>query len=446
MRPSYGTAQPNASAGGRVAAVEAGSAADHAGLRAGDVVVLAEGEPIRDVIDWQWAASDGAVDIRVVGADGAARDLTLEREQGESFGIEFDGVVFDGVRECENACQFCFVAQLPAGLRAPLYVRDDDFRLSFLFGNFVTLTNLSDADVARIGTQRLSPLYVSLHAVDPDVRRKLVCATGEDTAVQRLDELLDAGIRFHVQIVLVPGVNDGEVLDETLGWLSERQGVLSVGVVPLGFTAHQVRYQASFGEPAAAAAVLEQLEGWQRRMHGNRGAAWVWPADEFYLAAAREVPSWDEYDDFPQYENGIGLVRAFTDELAQALAEESPLPATRPVTLVTGELFAPVLRALAPSLEAAGVRVGVLAVPNRLFGGNVSVTGLLSGVDIARAVTNDSADSPYLVPDIVVNSDDRLLDDVRPADLPALAHKDVRVVPTDPFGLVATLRTLAKEG
>lgn len=445
MATSYGTAQPAPSIGGRIAEVEQGSPAARAGLAPGDRIVEADGGPVRDVIDWQWAASDLAVEVRVRRQDGTEAESTLEREADEGFGVLFDGVVFDGVRECENACQFCFVAQLPPGLRPALYVRDDDYRLSFLFGNFVTLTNLTDDDVERILTQRLSPLYVSLHAVDPDVRRRLVCATAEDSAVDRLDELLAAGIDVHVQIVLVPGVNDGAVLDETLSWLASHEDVLSVGVVPLGFTAHQKRYARSFGDAPDAAAVLDQLAGVQTRMREERGTTWVWAADEFYLASGRELPSWDEYEDFPQYENGIGLVRAFIDEVADALAEESPSGRVRPITLVTGEMFAPVLRGVAPSLRAAGADARVLPVRNALFGGNVAVTGLLAGRDIADAVRADGGEGTYLVPDIVVNSDGVLLDDVRPEDLPALAGADVRCVPTDAFGLVDAIRSLTEE-
>lgn len=445
MFAQYGSAHASAGHGGVVREVSPGGAGADAGLAAGDVIVRVDGRALHDVVDWMWLTSDTPVTLTVERA-GALVELELHRAPDEALGVGFTDVVFDGVRTCENACLFCFVSQLPAGLRPSLYVRDDDFRLSFLDGNFVTLTNLSDADVVRIVEQRLSPLCVSVHAVDPDVRASLVCAAHEDLALQRIDELVAAGIELHVQIVLVPGVNDGEVLDRTLEWLAARGSVTSVGVVPLGYTAAQARFSRSFEDAAAAAAVLDALELWRDAMARERGTRWVYGADELYLAAGRELPGWDAYDGFPQFENGIGMTRAFVDEFVLAAAEAdgrvSPGAPTRPVTLVTGALFAPVLRRLAPRLADLGVEPRVLAVPNGFLGGNVSVAGLLTGADLLRAIREDLGGSVYVVPDVVVNSDGLLLDDVAGAELPALTGKDVHIVPSDAAGLVAAVERI----
>jgi len=440
---TYPTEVPPAGAGGRIAYVEPEGAAHEAGLVAGDVIVAADGSPLRDVIDWMWVADSQWVALKVRNAVGADRDVVMERAYDESWGLEFEGVVFDGIRECDNACVFCFVAQLPEGMRPSLHVRDDDFRLSFLSGNFVTLTNLDDADVARIIEQRLSPMHVSLHAVDEDVRRRLMCPTADDRALEFVDTMLAGGIDVHVQIVLVPGVNDGEVLDRTLEWLAPRERIESVGVVPVGITRYQTRVAAGFEDAPAAQAVLDQLDGWRARLRGERGFSWVHAADEFYLAAGTELPSWDDYDGFPQFENGIGMVRAFIDETAQALDESPVLEGDTPVTLVTGTLFAPVLESLLPSLSATGCSVRVLAVTNDLLGGNVGVAGLLAGQDIVRAVAADAAAGIYLVPAVAVNDDGLFIDDVMIAEVARKSGCGVRLVSCDAAGLVSALRELS---
>ncbi len=447
---SYEAAVGRASGGGVVSAVEPGSPAARAGVRAGDVVLTVDGSPVRDVIDWQWLTAEPRFELGLADVLGE-RGVIVERAWDEAVGVTFSATLFDGVRECDNACSFCFVAQLPAGLRPSLYVRDDDFRLSFLAGTFVTLTNLTDDDVARIVGQRLSPLHVSLHAVDAEVRRRLVCPTVDDRALERIDELVAARIALHVQIVLVPGVNDGEVLDRTLAWLADRGTVLSVGVVPLGFTKHQSRFARSFGDPADAAAVLDQLHAWRARMAVDRGVRWVHAADELYLAAGRELPRDEDYDDYPQYENGIGLVRAFVDEWDEAVAEIAPRDpavggALSACTLVTGTLFAPALRTLVARSGDALSACSVLPVPNAFFGGNVSVTGLLTGADITDAVRRDAGGGPYLVPGIVLNDDGLTLDGVAGGDLAALTGKDVRVVPYDAAGLVHALADISGAG
>lgn len=437
-----------ATPGGLVEFVVTGSPAADAGIEIGDMVVAAEGEPVRDILDWLWHADAAVVRLSVLSSEGEAREVEMRREMDEPWGLTFAGVVFDGVRECENACAFCFVSQLPEGLRPSLYVRDDDFRLSFLTGNFITLTNLSDDDVARILGQRLSPLHVSLHSVDEDVRRRLMCVTVEDLALQRIDELLAGGIDLHTQIVLVPGVNDGPVLQRTLAWAAERPGVLSVGIVPVGYTAHQTRITASYGRREDAHALLAAVLPWQARMRDERGVGWVYAADEFYLAAGAHIPAWDAYDDFPQYENGIGMTRAFVDELAELTDDAVLAPEVRAkATLVTGELFAPVLAGLAPSLAAFGADARVLRVANALFGGNVSVAGLLSGADIAAALEADEggADGPYLVPDCAVNDHGAFLDDVTLDRLRDLTRKDVRLVSSDAAGLAAALSEIVSE-
>ena len=439
--PAGGTSQrypTEACGGGGLVVAVGGGAAASAGLRVGDVVCAVDRTPLRDVIDWMWLTDEPAFELEVVRGD-APLTLRVERRSGEPLGVEFASPLFDAIRECDNACVFCFVSQLPPGLRPSLSVRDDDYRLSFLGGNFVTLTNLTDDDVDRILGQHLSPLHVSVHAVDPVVRQQLVCATVEDHALETLDTLLSAGIEAHVQIVLVPGVNDGDVLEETLTYLADREGILSVGCVPMGFTAHQCRFSGSY-DRIGAQAVIARIGGWQGRLRASRGIGWVYAADEFFLLAGEPMPSTAEYDDFPQYENGIGMVAAFVEEFAaEAGAAGGATAAGGPVTAVSGTLFAPVLR---EALDRSGLtHARVLAVPNRLFGGNVSVTGLLGGEDIVVAVRDDGATGTYLVPDVVVNSDGLLLDDVPAASLSERSGGDIRIVGSDGAALARALIT-----
>ncbi len=469
--PAYGNVDQPSARGGVIAAVDPGGPAQRGGLEPGDRVLTANGLALRDVIDWRWNADEGTVSL--LGQRGGQRfATTLERAPGETWGLDFAAPVFDRVRTCANDCAFCFMTQLPAGLRPSLYLRDDDYRLSWLAGTFVTLTNLTDADVARIIEQRLSPLYLSLHAVSPQARAALVRCRAQDHALERFDELAAAVVRFHVQIVLVPGVNDGDELTRTLGWLATRQeAVESVGVVPLGYTRHQDRFDASYEQPLDAAAVVEALRPWQERAREVRGDTWLQAADEFYLAAGLPVPPADDYDGFPQYENGIGMVRVFLDEWASTLAEREDAgsgaaaeggpgaaaegvpgaaaegPATRRAVLVTGELFAPVLEGAVAGLPEAASTLRVLAVPNAFMGGNVSVAGLLTGEDLVAAIAADAAaardrgETPwdYLVPDLVLNDDGVTLDGVPATDLGTRAEAQVRVVSSDAPGLLAEL-------
>jgi len=438
-RADYGARIPAAARGGVVATVSAGSPAAVAFIEPGDEIRAVDGLPVRDVIDWQWLADGDSASVLAVKPGGLAEEFTLVREPGQPWGLTFTETVFDGVRTCRNQCAFCFMTQLPKGMRRALYLRDDDYRLSFLQGNFVSLTNLVDADVERIAEQNLSPLYVSLHAVDPEVRDQLICAR-DDRGLERFDQLLDEGIDLHVQIVLVPGVNDGDVLERSLRWLAEREGILSVGIVPLGYTGHQQQFSASFGSSSDALSVIAQVEPWQKAFRARDGISWIYLADEFYLNAGVEPPSAEHYDEYPQYENGIGLVRSYLDDVETMRAEliAATHGLSTPLALVTGTLFAPVLAGVLRSLSADDA-IRVLAVENRFFGGNVSVTGLLTGRDLVPAIAALPEGTVALVPDIVANADGLLLDDVPVAELGMRTSREVRLISCDAGGLLGGL-------
>lgn len=446
--------------GGVVGALDAGSPAQRAGLAVGDVIVSADGHELSDVLDWMWWADDAAVDLSL--EDG--RTVTVEREPGEAWGIEFADALFDGVRRCVNDCTFCFIHQLPADMRSSLNVRDDDYRLSFLQGNFVTLTNVSDADIARIVEQHLSPLHVSVHAVTPEVRERLI-GRHHGIGLDRLDELVQAGIEVHTQIVLVPGVNDGPELDRTIEYLKDRRpGIVSVGIVPVAHTDHLSRRgvdgapltgapQPSYAGQSASAQVIAQVQRHQFESREATELTWVHLADEFYIEANAPFPKEEWYDGFPQYENGIGMVVSFASDVRErfealtAAVERIP-EGSDALTVIVGELATGTVLGALSALRAGG-RVRVLPVKNRFFGGNVSVTGLLTGTDIAQAIRYDAAHaeqpSTYVVPAIIFNVDRVTLDGYTEADLAREAAAPITFVEASAEGLLAGLAVAGRE-
>ncbi|MBC2890423.1 DUF512 domain-containing protein [Gordonibacter massiliensis (ex Traore et al. 2017)] len=379
-----------------VRAVAPESPADDAGFEPGCYVTAVDGRPVRDVIDWRWLAADDVMELGYVDLDGDEGVVELEREPGEDWGFEFEGVVFDGVRQCRNACTFCFMRQLPDDMRSSLTLRDDDFRLSFLAGTFVTFTNLKPEDEQRIVEQRISPLRLSLHAADPEVRRRMIGRHAQH-GIDVLERLLAAGIEFHAQIVLVPDQNDGDVLEDTLAWAYARPGILDVCIVPLGFTKHQSVFDRSFNNPEASRAVMDLVVPFQRRALAERGSMWAFPADEFYHnaygpALLENLPPAEHYGDFGMFEDGVGIIRSFVDDWHAA--ERAGLVERCAAALRAADSRAYYVAGcatrhfLGPLIENGPLN-GLLVplfVENDFFGGNVDVTGLLCGCDMTDAV------------------------------------------------------------
>jgi putative radical SAM enzyme (TIGR03279 family) len=379
--------------GGVIEAVQPGSLGERIGLAPGDRLVSINGQPVRDVIDVQFYGAEEVVAL-LAERDGQEIFVEAERDYGEELGLTFVHPTFDvDIRRCANDCDFCFVKQNGRGMRRSLYVKDDDYRYSFLFGHFVTLTNLTADDWLRLEEQRLSPLYVSVHATELELRRRFLGRQDAPDVMEQLRRLAGLGIEVHSQVVLVPGLNDGEHLARTLADLTALYGqpVASVAVVPVGLT----RYHRGRCRPYTAdesRAVLEQIEKWRT---ANR---FVYPADEWYLVAGREVPPADEYDGFPQVENGVGMVRQLLDEW-QDLKADLPAAGLRPATLVCGTLIAPVLARMVAELNAqASAGWQVVPVVNRFFGAVTTVSGLLTGQDVVHAVQGHALGSIVLLP------------------------------------------------
>jgi putative radical SAM enzyme (TIGR03279 family) len=443
----------------------------------GDEVLTLNGEVLRDVIRYQVQADEPVVEVELR-RGGLERQVRVEKDAGVPLGLELESAVFDRVRTCDNHCPFCFIYQLPKGMRRSLYLKDDDYRLSFLYGNFTTLTRFTEADLERVVTEGLGPLYVSIHATDPEVRSQLLRNRRGATSLRWLAALLDAGVTVHGQIVVCPGVNDGDVLDDTLlGILDRFPRLETAGIVPLGVSGFNREPDMRPHTRAEAGAVLDTVDRWQARFQSALGRRLAFAADEYHLMAARPFPALEEYDDLSQHENGIGMARVFEAEVQNALTGAATTPnATRggffawvdgapptgyraprqsagslavldsrdvavngngraPVTVLTGTYGEAVIAPLLPALtERAGVAVRLLAVENQFFGGNIGVTGLLTGADVARALAGVDAGDRVLLPDVVL-SNNQFLDGTGIDDLP----RAVEVVGTDGASLVEAL-------
>jgi putative radical SAM enzyme (TIGR03279 family) len=426
-----------------VAVVRAASAAAAAGLAGGDRIVAVNGHRLRDVIDFHYYAGDERLELAVE-RDGVLAARWLER-RGADLGLELAAPRPGDIATCANKCVFCFIHQLPKGMRKSLYVKDDDFRLSFLHGNYITLSDLDEASFERIIEQRLSPLYISVHATDAELRHVLLGRPRHSAEIlPRLERLAKAGIRMHAQIVLCPGLNDGPHLERTVLELAPlHPQIVTTAIVPVGLTRHRERLPALRSlSPAEARALVTTTERWQQRWRAELGSRFVFLADEIYLLAGRPLPPAAAYEGFPIAEDGIGLVRRFEDGFARAVARQrAPLP-RKNLTVVTGEMFAPRLVSL---LDRAGVdpaAVGVVAVPNDFFGPAIGVAGLLTGRDIQRhlAVRPDLGRA-VLVPAVALRDGEGVfLDDLTAADLARDLGVPVRVVSPTPGALLKAIR------
>ncbi|MDE3085331.1 MAG: DUF512 domain-containing protein [Acidobacteriota bacterium] len=457
----------------RVVSVASASPAALAGLQVGDEILAIGGRAPRDVIEYRLLVDEADPELTVRRGH-EELEVVAAKEAGQALGVEVSSAVFDRVRTCDNHCEFCFIYQLPKGMRRSLYLKDDDYRLSFLYGNFTTLTRFTELDLERVVTEGLSPLFVSIHSTEPELRARMLRNERGAVSLRWLRALLDAGIEVHGQVVVCPGVNDGAALEATMaGILDEYPEMATVACVPLGLSRYSTESSMRPHSAAEAGAVVDLVEQWQEIALELLGRRLVYAADEYYLMAGRPFPAAAHYDGFPQHENGIGMARAFEaafrgdGDLAfgvrpgffawveGAPAEgyraprrgvgAGPGPPHEPhpgggggqVCLITGEYGAAVLGpVLAPLLDGPGAPrpVRLLPVANRFFGGTIAVTGLLTGTDVSAALAREPAGDRYLLPDVCL-SNGRFLDGVAVEELP----RPVEVVPSDGASLAQAL-------
>ena len=427
----------------RVSRVLPDSIASELGILPGTELLSVNGRELADFLDWEFLTADDALSIEARTPAGEAIGFDIERPDGEPLGIELEPPT---IRRCANRCEFCFIEGLPKGLRKPLYVRDDDYRLSFAYGNFATLSNVKDRDIARILEYRLSPLYVSVHATPWEARKVLLNNPKVPNIVEQLTRLAEGGIQFHGQMVIVPGLNDGAVFEQSLADLwALGEAVLSVAVVPVGLTQFSHLYTGKSMDAGAAEELLTHVDRWAARGLAEREERWVYGSDELYMLSGRALPDAPFYGDFPQIENGVGAVAHLRRRIAAGLSELPRLDGRR-IGVVTGAAMGPaIMPALLRDLAAAtGAAFELIVAPNSLFGVTTTTAGLLVAADI-RAALGDRTDLDFaLIPAETINDDGLFLDDepfsvVRDAmPMPVFPSYDfLDVLATDVCSLVA---------
>jgi len=412
----------------KIVAVEPQSIAEEVGISPGDELLEINGQRIRDDIDYRFYQGDGNITLKVA-HQGEVVFYDIEKDDEDQLGIILEEMK---ILSCGNDCVFCFVDQNPRGLRDQLYFRDGDYRLSFMYGNYTTMTNAGPAILQRIITQRLSPQYISVHVTDQEIRRRLMGLKRDDQILEKLRLLHDNGIDMHTQIVLCPGINDGPALAKTVADLfALHKHVVSLAVVPVGLTDHRFGLtELKKVDRPYAAALLDTLDEWQRRFRKECGRGFVYASDEFYIVAGRDIPSARQYDGFPQFENGVGLVRSFIrDTRKQAARFPERISPTKRLTMVTGELAEGFMREQILPLfkRVRGLHVELVAAPNVLFGRNVTVAGLLSGKCLYSALHGNDCGDLLLLPPDILNADALFLDDMTVPQLAQQLNAEIKV-------------------
>ncbi|HET6369771.1 MAG TPA: DUF512 domain-containing protein [Nitrospiria bacterium] len=433
-------------AGLQVIDVADGSIAEAVGISRGDRIASINGREIKDVIDYRYFSTEERLLVEVIKDNGEVWEVDLEKEADEEIGLDFDPM---RIRQCPNKCFFCFVDQNPLGQRSELYIRDEDYRFSFLFGNYITLTNLTKRDKARIFEQRLSPLYVSVHTTDPELRKFMLGNPKARPVLDEIREMVDHGITLHAQIVLCPGVNDGKYLIQSIEDLvpfygTEGGGIGSLAVVPVGLTGRREKlYPIEEVTQAYARGIIETLGPWRERLKRDLGYPFVFGSDELYIKADLPFPPLSDYCDLPQLENGVGMVRLFMEEMRKGIRFlPKRLSVPKILTLVTGVSFFPYLQKALTMVRVSGLTVRPVAVQNDCFGHSVTVTGLLTGRDIVAQLKGHPLGNLIVIPNVALNDRGVFLDDSTPHEVEKNLGIPTVMVEHDAQGLLNLLKDL----
>ena len=416
--------------------VAGGSLAARAGIRPGETLVEINGEPVLDEIDYQALSAVSRLRITLQTPEGTLRTLSIRKSASSSLGLKLDERTVLEPRVCRNHCIFCFVDQMPKGMRPSLYVKDDDWRLSLMMGNFVTLTNVDEAEFRRILKRKASPLYISVQATDPETRIRMLRNPSAGELMNRLQRMKDDGLKFHCQVVLCPGINDGQILFQTIVDLAELfPAAQSLAIVPIGLTDHRSGlYPLRLIQKEEAVRLIKDLELIAAHYYQALGTRFVFPADELYSIAGISVPSEDCYEGYPQIENGIGMIRLLTEECAEALprvleqVKSNCSSVPRRLLIPTGVSALPYIRELASRYAPKGTEIDVFAVQNRFFGPSVTVTGLIVGADLVETLKGRSGDQVLISCSMLRENEERFLDDWTVSQVSQEIGMPVRIV------------------
>ena len=454
----------------KIDAVEEGSIAKEMGIAPGDVLLAVNGKPIRDVFDYHYLINDAALKVLIRKPDGQEWELEIEKDYYEDLGIVFENGLMDDYKSCSNKCIFCFIDQMPPGMRETLYFKDDDSRLSFLQGNYVTLTNMTDEDVERIITYKLAPINISVHTTNPELRCRMLHNRFAGEALDKIRRFYEAGIEMNGQIVLCKGINDGQELERTIGDLAEYLPYMeSVSVVPVGLTKYwKGLYPLESFEKADALKVLELVEKWQKICFDRHGKHFIHASDEWYLLAERSFPAEEVYDGYVQLENGVGMMPLLQSEFEEALREEQEElrrqeknegffrrarkyrkqakeepKKKRVLSIATGRLAAPLLRKLAAEFLCyhSDTEIYVYEIRNDFFGEKITVSGLLTGRDLKKQLKGQPLGAKLLLPcNLLRSGEEVFLDDMTPAELEKALQVPIHIVKSDGKSLLEALK------
>lgn len=412
--------------------MEPGSIADEIGIEPGDVLVSINGKEVLDVFDYRYLINDEYLEIILKDGNGEPYEAEIEKDYDEDLGIVFESGLMDNARSCSNKCIFCFIDQLPKGMRKTLYFKDDDTRLSFLQGNYVTLTNMKDKDIERIIYYHLSPINISVHTTDPELRKMMLHNNKAGNIMERMRKLADSGIELHLQVVLCKGINDGKQLDKTIEDITTLfPHARSMSVVPVGLTKYRegLFKQEPFTKEDACA-VIDQIEGWQRKNLERFGTRIVYAADEFYLKAEREIPEPECYEDFQQFENGVGMISYFRGEFYDILPGLEYGGGKKAVSLATGYAAYDLMKLVSDELmkKFPEIDIRLYRIKNNFFGEMITVSGLLTGKDIIEQLKGKELGEYLILPDSLLrNGETVLLDDVYVEDIERELKTNIKI-------------------